>query len=305
MASGKETRVRVKPSASKEALPPGPESPGIPPVHHNPLGDHPVTWTDLRLKQIIQQPHRHAVLHWAAFILTLPSLGLVIMWLINPQTPIPRPWLWAEVALSAFFVFEFVTRSGFRWHPAAYIRTRYFDFIAFVPALVLANFNVRWLYAWIWIILVARIIRAFDRILGDGFIPRNFFALLEGFEEEITDRVMIRIIDRMHDDVTRGKFGQTVAQSLTTNKDAVLERIRAEHPQQGLGANLARITGLEGALTKAEERVFDSVVDVLASPEVDQAIHDSLDSTFTVLRDEIGQKSWKKNLGIRFNQWKA
>jgi hypothetical protein len=51
--------------------------------------------------------------------------------------------------------------------------------------------------------------------------------------------------------------------------------------------------------------VFDSVVEVLASPEVDKAIHDSVDSTFSVLRTEIGEKTWRKNLGIRFNQWKT
>jgi hypothetical protein len=302
MSSQKRIEVKVKPPSPVESQP---AAEPAQPVQHDASGMHPVTSIEAELEQMSGRPHRNAVLHWAAFVLSLVSLTIVILWLINPQTPVSRFWLWFDIGLCIFFVFEFVTRSGFRWRPAEYARSRFFDYIAIVPVLLLVNFDVVWLYTWVWLILVARVVRALDRILGDGFARRNFFALLNGFEEEITDRVMVRIIERLHADVTRGKFGQTLSQSMNNNKESVLRRIRAEHPQEGLGANLARITGLEGALARAEERVFDSVIEVLASPEIDQAIHDSLDSTFSVLKAELGEKTWKKNLGIRFNQWKA
>jgi hypothetical protein len=257
-----------------------------------------------RLEQVAMLPHRNALLHWAAFVLSLLSLVPAIMWAANPQMTVPRSWLGLDLALSVFFVFEFVTRSGFRWHPRTYVRTRFFDFIAIVPVLLLVYFGAAWETGWIWLILVARAARALDRILGDGFVRRNAFALLEGFEEEITDRVMIRIINRIEGDLGSGKFGQVLADSLVRNKQSVLRRIRSQHPQRGLVAGLARISGLELALDRLEEGTYDSVIEVLASPEVDRAIHESLESTFSVLKTEIGTKTWKQHLGIQFKLWK-
>jgi hypothetical protein len=57
-------------------------------------------------------------------------------------------------------------------------------------------------------------------------------------------------------------------------------------------------------LEKAEERTFTSVVDILASSEVDHAIHESLDSTFAVLKSQIGQRTWRRHLGIKLSLWR-
>jgi hypothetical protein len=53
------------------------------------------------------------------------------------------------------------------------------------------HFNVLYESTWLRIILAARVIRVFDRVLGDGFITRNTLAIAEGFEEEKTIREAI------------------------------------------------------------------------------------------------------------------
>ena len=166
-----------------------------------------------------------------------------------------------------------------------------------MPGLVLAHFNVPWEAVWIWIILTARIVRALDRILGDGFIPRNVFALAEGFEEEITDRVMLRILDRVKQDIERGKFGVGIGQAIEDNKTAVLKEIRTQHPHI-LDSDIAHITGITKALEKAEENVYDAIVKILKSPEIDKTIRASVDSTFSTLEKEVAEKSWKKRFGF-------
>jgi uncharacterized protein (UPF0147 family) len=151
---------------------------------------------------------------------------------------------------------------------------------------------------WFWIILVARVIRAIDRVLGDGFIPRNVLAFAEGFEEELTDRVTLRIVRRMKDDMSRGKFGVGIGQAIEDNKVAVLKEIRAQHPHV-LENDVVRFTGVTRALERAEENVYDAIVKVLKSPQIEKAIRDSVNTTFTSIETQVTEKSWKNNLGFR------
>jgi hypothetical protein len=258
--------------------------------------------TDQQLREIIAKPHRHPVLHWAAFVLSLVALAPPVFWIMGSGEVETAFWVWFDLGISAFFILEFFTRSGFRWNPIGYSVSRFYDFIAVVPAGVLVYFAVPYIGVWLWIILVARIIRAIDRLLGDGFVKRNVLALTASFEEEIADRVIIRTLDRIHDDLVRGKFASVVGDSLERNKRSVLNRIRSKHPNQGVGAALLALTGLDLAIERAEERTYDSIVEILKSPEIEKAIHDAVDSSFSVLRTEVAKKEWRKNLGFQKKQ---
>ena len=255
--------------------------------------------TEKELREIVAKPHRHPVLHWAAFVLSLVALSPPIFWILGSAEAETTFWVWFDVGISAFFMVEFFTRSGFRWNPVGYSASRFYDFIAVVPVGILVYFAVPFVGVLLWIIFVARIIRAIDRLLGDGFVKRNILALTASFEEEITDRVIIRMLDRIHDDLVRGKFASVVGDSLKRNKKSVLERIRSQHPNQGVGAALMALTGLDLAIERAEERTYDSIVEILKSPEIENAIHDAVDSSFTVLRTEVAKKEWRKNLGFQ------
>jgi voltage-gated potassium channel len=255
--------------------------------------------SESQLREIITKPYRHPVLHWAAFVLSLIALGPPIMWLVSPAQVISTSWVWFDAGISVFFLLEFFTRSGFRWSPLSYSASRFYDFIAIVPVGVLMYYDIRYAVVWQWIILIARIIRVLDRLLGDGFVKRNVLALTAAFEEEITDRVMVRILDRVHDDLVRGRFAAVVGDALLQNKHSLLNRIKKEHPVRGFGAGLMRVTGLDLALERAEERTYDSIVEILKSPEMEKAIHDSIDSSFSVLRAEVEKKSWRENLGFQ------
>jgi voltage-gated potassium channel len=257
-----------------------------------------------RLNELTKKPHRHPAIHWAALIISILSLIPLILWVAKPSQilsdNLAANWYWLDIIFSVFFAGEFVTRSGFRWNPSRYTRTHFFDFIAIVPALVLVHLNVPYYSVWVWIILIFRIVRALDRILGDGFIPRNALALAEGFEEEISDRVMIRILDRIQADFDRGKFPEAIGKVFESHKEQVLSEIRAQHPRL-LESGLAHAVGINKALEKAEEQVYEALVKILKSPEVDKTVRDSVDSTFSTFRKGIAEKSWKKNLGFKQN----
>jgi hypothetical protein len=252
-----------------------------------------------RLEELEALPHRKAALHWAAFTLSLLSLILLSIWVFSSQGPVQDTWVWLDIGLGVVFAVEFFTRSGFRWDPAGYLRTRFFDFIAIVPALALVHHGFIIEGVWVWLILVARFVRVVDRFLGDGFILRTILTLVEGFEEEITDRVLERIIARVQADMDRAGFSHRIAEAFVRNKTAVLQRVRTATPHEGFGPGLAHLVGLTAALERAEERTYDAIVEIMNSEEVDRAVRDVVNSTFSRMRTEIGKKSWRQHLGFR------
>ena len=241
--------------------------------------------------------NRRGPLYGTALILSLVSLAILIVWIAGTQITMPLGWFALDIGLSVFFAAEFFTRSGLRWNWVGYMQTRFFDFIAIIPALALVYYGIPYQGIWIWIILAARAIRAIDRILGDGFVRRNTLALIEGFEEEITDRVLLRIIARVEADLYRGRFSHGVAQSLDHNRSPLLERIQEAFPREGLGANLAHLAGLDAAAARAEERIFETIVNILDSPEVDKTVRESIDSVFITMSKRLeggaGGNAWE------------
>ena len=252
-----------------------------------------------RLEELESLPHRNAALHWVAFILSLLSLVLLAIWVFSSREAVPNAWIIVDIGLGVVFAVEFFTRSGFRWSRAAYLRTRFFDFIAIVPALALVHHGFAIEGVWVWLILVARAVRVVDRLLGDGFIQRTVLALVWAFEEEITDRVIERILARVQADMDRTSFSHGVAQAFVRNKAAVLQRVRAATPTEGLVPSLAQLVGLVAALERAEERTYDAVVEILDSQEVDSAVRDVVNSSFSRMRTELGKKSWRQHLWFR------
>jgi hypothetical protein len=255
-----------------------------------------------RLEEIEALPHRNPILHWAAFILSLFSLIILSIWVFSSHGNVPSTWVYIDIGLAVVFAVEFFARSGFRWDKAAYLRTHFFDFVAIVPALALVHHGFVIESVWVWLILVARFVRVVDRILGDGFLRRNILVIVGGFEEELTDRVLERIIARVQADMDRAGFSHGVAEAFKRNKSSVLQRVRAATPHEGLVPNLAHIVGLDLALEHAEERTYDAVVEVINSEEVDHAVRDMVNSVFLRMRSELGKKDWRKHLGIWHRQ---
>ena len=258
-----------------------------------------VSKTAARLEELDSLPHRNPFLHWGAFLLSLLSLVLLAIWVFGSRGEVPAAWIILDIALGVALAIEFLTRSGFRWNKVGYLRSRFFDFIAIVPALVLVHHGFAIEMVWVWLILVARFIRVIDRLLGDGFVQHTVLAVVWAFEEEITDRVLERILARIQEDMDRTSFSQGVAEAFARNKAAVLQRVREATPKEGLMPRLAQMVGLVDALERAEERTYDAVTEILNSQEVDRAFRDIINSSFSRIRGEIGKRDWRKHFEFR------
>ena len=202
-----------------------------------------------RLEELESLPHRNPILHWAAFILSLFSLVILATWVFSSRGPVPIGWVLVDIGLGVILAVEFFTRSGFRWDGVTYLRTRFFDVVAIIPALALVHNGYVLEGAWVWIIFVARAVRVVDRLLGDGFVRRNTLALAEGIEEEITDRVLQRIVIRVQVDLDQ-PVSHGIAEALARNKASILQRFRDATPSEGFVPGLAHMVGLDAALKR-------------------------------------------------------
>lgn len=233
-------------------------------------------------------------LHWAAWLasgLALVTLGFAA-WGDLSEGGI-RDLGRLDLALSLFFLVEFFTRSGWRRFGWRYAATRWFDFVAIVPAgwLVSEALAAPWV---VWTVFVARAVRLVDRSLGDGFVLRHVLALVEGLEEEVSDRVVVKILSRVQGELVDARFGNVAAEALRKNRDAILERVYREQLRDaGLLGSFASITGLQGALERSERRLFDSIIEMVGSPETDAMVADIVGQTLERAKREIGQRSWR------------
>jgi len=245
-------------------------------------------------------PSRPRWLHWLAWLASIASFAVLAVPLLFGRIGIEEGVLaQTDLWLCVAFALEFFTRSGLRQQGWAYAKWRWFDFLAMVPVLFIEQYaNV--LTWFLWLVLIARLVRMVDRTLGDGFVKRNALALVEAVEEEISDRVVLKILSRVEGELARAEFGRTAAEALTRNRATILARIYAEQqPQQGTLARIARLSPVRSAVERMEARVFDAIVDVVGSGETDALIRDVVSQSIERARAEIGQRSWRLKFGLQ------
>ena len=237
-------------------------------------------------------------IHWSAWFASVVSFATLLGWLLGPRRPESlAPLGTVDLLLSAAWTLEFFTRTGWRRSGLRYLAWRWFDVVAMLPILFLLDIGWNVPAAIVWFVLATRLVRATDRTLGDGFLLGLFTTVLEGVEEEISDRVILKITSRIGAELEKARFGAAASKALAANRGAILERIYEEQLKDGgLLTRVAQATGLRSALEKSEARVFDSILEILGSEATDQAIRAVIRETLGRATAEIGQKSWRKRL---------
>jgi|GEM_PF-2320123 len=238
--------------------------------------------------------HRSRTLHWLAWGGALVSIAIAALWMWSaPNANLVTLIQGVDVALALFFAAEFFTRTGWQKSRLTYVKWRWFDFVAIVPITALGPLSVPAVF---WIVFVCRAIRLVDRTLGDGFVQSKVIALASIAEEEISDRVLVKMLARWERELETAHFGAAMAQALSRNKEAVLQRVYAEQLQDGTFAKIAHFSGLQSTLEKEERRLFSAVIEMVGSHEVDAAIRDVIASSLRRTRQQLSAQDWRRNL---------
>ncbi len=257
--------------------------------------------TDPPATKLLPAPNlvkRSRTIHWVAWLLALAALALLGTAMFVPIEGRAAGLLaYMDLGLSVVFAFEFFTRSGWRTQRARYLRWRWFDFIAMVPGVL--GVVQGWPTWTLWVILVCRVLRALDRTLGDGFVLKQAMLVVSGFEEEISDRVVDRVLVRWQAEIGKADFGHAAADALLANRAAILDRIYEVQLKSGTLARLVNLAGLRSNIEKEEAVLFDEIVAVMGSAEVDKAIRDVVDASFESVRTELGRRTARGQLGTK------
>lgn len=204
-----------------------------------------------------------------------------------------------DVALAVFFCFELFTRTGFQRRGVSYLQWRWFDYIAILPIIALGSLAVSIAF---WPVLICRAIRLADRTFGDRFLQRNALIVVSIVEEEISDRILDKILTRWDVELQRANFGTAMAIALARNKESVLQRVYAEQLQDGTFAKIAHYTGLQATLEKEERRLFGAVIEMVGSPEVDKAIRDVIGASLGRARAHLNDRDWRRRVGAAMRE---
>lgn len=238
--------------------------------------------------------HRSRTLHWLAWGGALISMAIAAIWMWTaPSANLLTLIQGVDVALALLFAAEFFTRTGWQKSRLTYVKWRWFDFVAIVPITALGPLSVPAIF---WVVFVCRAIRLVDRTLGDGFVQRKVIGLASIAEEEISDRVLVKMLARWERELETANFGTAMAQALSRNKEAVLQRVYAEQLQDGTFAKIAHFSGLQSTLEKEERRLFSAVIVMVGSREVDSAIRDVIASSLRRTREQFSARDWRRNL---------
>lgn len=238
-------------------------------------------------------------IHWLAWAAAVASLAALAYALTRRAADVPLWLAQADLWLSVALAVEFFTRPGLRQEKLRYVGWRWFDFLAMAPVVFLAAWVP--LHAMVvWAVVLARVARVIDRTFGDGFVKRHVLALVGAIEEEISDRVLGKILGRVEGELKRARFGEAASEALARRKKAFLDRIYEEQKPEGAAASrILGMTGLQSAVERFEERIFDAVVKVVGSRETDQLIVELIGASLGEAREELERRSWRSEIGLR------
>lgn len=238
---------------------------------------------------------RAAWLHWTALVAAFLSIVVAIVWKWGePGSGVAIILQSMDVALAVFFCFELFTRTGFREKGVSYLQWRWFDYFAIIPVIALGPIVATVAF---WPVLICRAIRLADRTFGDLFLQRNALIVVGIVEEEISDRILDKILTRWDAELKRANFGTAMSIALARNQEAVLQRVYAEQLQEGTFAKIAHYTGLQATLEKEERRLFGAVIEMIGSPEVDKAIRDVIGAALARARLSLNEREWRQRVG--------
>jgi hypothetical protein len=283
-------------------------------------------------------PRQRLLLAWDLFMLVLAVVNVALI-LFDYTYPWLRPaWLaaapglvdWYDPRRERFwlidlpFLLVFAGEFFLRWAVAARRRTyvrwyiypfvHWYDLLGIVPAQELRFFRL------FRVISVYMRLRRSDVVsMEDDVVARLVRRFSDVISEEVTDRVALRILDLVKQEIEAGALSQITRAALLPRRDEVRRHLVARlvelladpdlHERAGsfLRVNLDRAVGSSPALRRIPlpdavlaplvratgEVVYDSIVETLTaslrSPDGRQALEDLVDEVMEIFSDELGR----------------
>lgn len=194
-------------------------------------------------------------------------------------------WIRAvDYSVCGLFAFEFFLR----WHQAGwtlhYLGRNWYAFLGMIPV----SHSLLHHHPWIRLLLsLARLGRAIDRVLGDGFTYRLVSRVKDTVLGAVSGAITVAVLDEVADVLVKGTYTRNISRVLAENEVElrlmVMDKLRSD-PQTGKLTWLPYYNSIVDSVIQAVLRVTEGI---LNDPRTDELVADLLRENITQIRAAI------------------
>jgi hypothetical protein len=205
---------------------------------------------------------------------------------------IPTAWdhyiIALDIAICIVFILDYVVRMlKSPETPIEFARQNFLQPFAMIPLTTPILGDIQLL---VLLIVAARFIRAFNVIFGQ----RAFQSILRRYSgvvaREISDAVLIRSLTTAKEVTDRGRFAQSIGNSLDRRRDEVTAIIHETLERQPYWQQLNRFPGTKEAVTHIERLVVDTLIDTMRSDSLNDLVGEIINDSIEDFRLALEQK---------------
>lgn len=226
--------------------------------------------------------------------LALVSVGLLIYEEVyDPGAAATRRIIIIDLVIVGIFAIEFLWRLARAPDRKAYVKGHWYDLVGMVPVSHPLFRGFRLARVLRLVVLSGRLVRATNRSFGEAVVEKTVGRYKDIIVEEISDRIILRVLDETERVLTAGAYGSSTARALHANRDALMARINDQLKEDRATRWAMHVPGMERVLEAVQERTINSVIATVGSEEVNQTIISVVREILGDLRREVAKKEWK------------
>jgi hypothetical protein len=205
---------------------------------------------------------------WIMLALAAVSVALLGYMLLSPPAhDVGIRIFYADCAICAVFLLEFLLRWHRRGWKRKFLARSWYELLAMIPVAHPAMVAHRFVVV---VLLLVRIGRACDRAVGEHFFYRLADKLADPIVRAIKKPITVAVLDEVVAVLETGNYPENLAKSLTENKAElrlIISEKLAEDPQLG---RLKLLPYYNDIVHTAVDAVFRVVLEVLQDPRIDE-----------------------------------
>ena len=222
---------------------------------------------------------------WVLFVLAMLSL-VMVAW--QNFFHVSRDQLWwirtVDYTVCSIFAFEFFYHWRQDGWTRQYLARNWYAFLGMIPVthVMFRDWPILRL-----ILALARIGRAIDRILGDGFTFRLVNRVKDIVVGAIAGTITVAVLNEVADVLVKGTYTRNISRALAENQDELRDMVREklrEDPQTGKLGWLPYYDTIVESVIMAVLRVTQGI---LNDPRTDELVADLLRENITQIRQSV------------------
>jgi hypothetical protein len=206
-------------------------------------------------------------------------------------------FIWIDLIICEIFFIEFFTRTVGSKEPKKYARRHWFDILGMIPVSHPALRAFRLLRILRLFIVFTRLKVSIDKAYGEGVTRRFIRRYKELLADEVTNRVMIKMIELVEAELAKTKYQRmlTGVTSAIESRRAEIKRLAVDAVDKTLDKQpLTRLIKLipfaSSQIKRSVDDSVDAVMDMLRSEEINKMILEVLKSVLTEMKKSITTK---------------